>query len=443
MARILLSAYACEPDRGSEPQVGWSWATELARLGHQVTVITRAANRRTIEAHSDRLPQNLGFVYYDLPTWMQRVRRGPGGKQLYYVLWQWFAARAVRQRFPSLGFDVVQHATYVSARYPSFMGSLGIPFYFGPVSGGEAVPTMLRTGCSPWERCREAIRDISNALVRFDPLMRRTFRQASRILVTHDTLPLLPQSVRHKAEPTLTIGLPARAPESTNEREVFHCPARLHLLYVGRLLEWKGVDIALHALSMMRPAYPNVDFTIVGDGHAAARLQRLCRTLELEDVVRWAGWAPQIKLADYYRHAHLLLFPSLRDSGGMVVLEALFQDLPVVCTNLGGPGLIVNRTCGRAIATAGRTREQLARGIADALLEMVSIPGLLETVSRGARTRAREFSIERLVRSVYPTTFFVEGVGAATKTSTVHQRACASQSVLTMTIRSGAKDTPA
>src|SRR5271165_6661723 len=197
MARILLSAYACEPDRGSEPAVGWNWATELARLGHEVWVLTRAANRAAIE---DKSRSDLNFIYYDWPRWMQSWRTYFIGLRLYYMLWQWGAARHVRKLFPELPFDVVQHVTYVSIRYPSFLGSLGIPFYFGPVSGGERVPPKLRKGFSVGERLRERLRDLSNRLVSLDPLLRRVFRQAEKIIVTRDTLSLVPQRWRHKCE---------------------------------------------------------------------------------------------------------------------------------------------------------------------------------------------------------------------------------------------------
>ena len=157
MARILLSAYACEPGRGSEPGVGWTWATELAAIGQHVTVITRSANRPAIE----QLPvSGLNFLYFDLPRWIQRCRKYPGGKALYYILWQFFAARHLLRLFPAPPFDVVHHVTYVSARFPSFMGSLGIPFWFGPVSGGETVPVRLRSGFSLREPWRASARDL-------------------------------------------------------------------------------------------------------------------------------------------------------------------------------------------------------------------------------------------------------------------------------------------
>lgn len=399
MARILLSAYACEPGRGSEPAVGWSWATELARLGHDVTVLTRAANRRTIDAQSKRVPSNLEFFYFDLPFWIQRVRRCPGGKPIYYVLWQWFAARVVGQRFRPLPFDVVQHVTYVSARFPSFMGSLGIPFYFGPVSGGEAVPPALRAGFPAGGRLREMLRDLSNRLVSLDPLMRSTFRQASRILVTRDTLGVLPRSVRHKAAERLAIGLPPPSLPEPCRQVPRHSDFRV--LYVGRLLDWKGIGIALQAIRLARQVRSDIRFTVVGDGPAKAHLARLCRDLQLDDKVEWAGWVAQTQLSNYYLDTDLLLFPSLRDSGGMVVLEALAHGVPVISTDLGGPGLIVNSSCGRAVGTRGRTPEQLAHAMADALLEIVAARELQESLSRGARIRAAEFVFENLVRSVY------------------------------------------
>ena len=253
MARILLSAYACEPGRGSEPGVGWSWATELARIGHTVTVITRCANRTAIESECGH--EALRFLYYDLPNCMQRMRSASFGRMPYYVAWQLGATRHVRKVFPALPFDLVHHVTYVSARYPSFMGSLGIPFWFGPVSGGEVVPAPLRPGLSAGQRCREWLRDISNRYVRFDPFMRKTFQLAQKILVTRDTLLLLPPDCRAKSTVQLAVGLkdpdfPAQPVSAMRDT------TSPRLLYVGRLLEWKGVDIALHAIARNKEQIP-------------------------------------------------------------------------------------------------------------------------------------------------------------------------------------------
>ena len=400
MARILLSAYACEPGRGSEPGVGWNWATELARMGHQVTVITRDDNRSAIEGDGSRPAFGLTFIYYDLPRQIQRCRHYPGGKLLYYVLWQWFVVPHLQRLYSPLPFDVVHHVAYVSARYPSFMGLLGIPFFFGPVSGGEGVPPRLRSGFSVRARCREQLRGLSNFFVPLDPLMRHTFGRADRILVTRDTLALVPKRWRHKCEIHLAIGLShSYLSKSRQGRE--HSEHNPRLLFVGRLLEWKGLAVALRAVSSIRQYYPGLRFVIVGDGAARSRLARLSGQLGLAKVVEWVGWRPQEELDEYYRAADLLLFPSMRDSGGTVVLEALAYGVPVLSTDLGGPGQIVNDTCGCAIATRGLNQEQLADKFAYALLQILASERM-EALSTWARSRAQQFNFRHLARLVHP-----------------------------------------
>ncbi len=400
MARILLSAYACEPGRGSEPALGWGWATELARSGHQVWVLTRADNRPAIERDALAVNPNLNFVYFDLPAFAQRWRKG-FGKIVYYVLWQWCVVRHIRRLFPALPFDVVQHVTYASGRYPSFMASLGIPFYFGPVSGGETVPLRIRSAFSVTQRCRERLRDLSNFVVPLDPVMRWVFRRAEKLFVTRDTASLVSSRWRHKCRTELAIGLTR---DYLNKIDIPEARSRngFRLLYVGRLLEWKGLDLALHAVTQLKESHPGIRFTIVGDGPARKRLQKLAEELELSEVVEWFRWVPYNNVCDYFRAADLFLFPSLRDSGGMAVLEAMAYGLPVVCTDLGGPGVIVNQCCGRIVSTAYRTRDQIANGLSEAVQEIVATPALHDSLSTGARARARQFTFEGLVASLHP-----------------------------------------
>jgi glycosyltransferase involved in cell wall biosynthesis len=381
--------------------VGWGCAVELARMGHEVSVITRLANQRAIEANPESRQQALRFFYYDLPGWITRWRKLPGGKAIYYALWQLFVVGRVRQLFPALPFDRVQHVTYVSVRYPSFMGSLGIPFWFGPVSGGEAVPPLLRARFSLVQRCREWLRDVSNFLIAVDPLMRRTFRQAERILVTRDTLSLIPARWRDKCTVHLAVGLSEKS-SPHGRRKAVGGSAGLQLLFVGRLLHWKGVDIALRVLDQVISVYPDAIITIIGEGPAESKLKRLILKLHLEHRVRWLGSLPHESLAGHYGAADLLLFPSLRDSGGMVVLEALAHGLPVVCADLGGPGVMIDSTCGRVVPTFGRTPDQLVRDFSEAILDIVARPSLLDSLAAGAIERAQQFDFANLVRSVHP-----------------------------------------
>ena len=288
---------------------------------------------------------------------MDATLRGavPAANALYYVLWQWFAVRHLRQRFSPLPFDVVHHVTYVSARYPSFMGSLGIPFFFGPVSGGEGVspsPSLRILGRS---RCREWLRDLSNFLVAFDPLMRHTFRQAERILVTRDTLALIPRRWRHKCEIQLAIGLSDpylfRLPRQTQAQ-----PPRPHLLYVGRLLEWKGTAIALRAVSRIRHCYPGYASSSPAKDRRRSRLVKLSQGWTGE-MVQWAAGEPRQTGGCITAPPICCCFPACVTPAEWWCWKPWRTACPCCVPISGGPGLIVNETLRRcAIATAGQNR---------------------------------------------------------------------------------------
>jgi glycosyltransferase involved in cell wall biosynthesis len=403
MSRILLSAYACEPGKGSEPEVGWLWATELADAGHEVWAITRQANRQAIEMNLGDQPRpRLHFVFYDLPARARRWKRGARGVHLYYALWQWGAYRVAKSLTKEVQFDCVHHVTFVGLRAPSFMGLLGLPFMLGPVSGGERVPRALRTGMTRGAKLRELVRDVANRAIHADPIMRSGFRKAKRIFVaTPESLRLVPATFQEKCTVQLGIGLSREYLACTNQKR--NTPAAtLRLLYVGRLLEWKGLDLAIHAVRLLRERGVLSRFTIVGEGPARESLERLVTELGAEKNVIWVKWLPHDQLHAHYSEHDALLFPSLRDSGGMVVLEALAHGLPVVCTDRGGPGLIVNRRCGRVVMTSGRTKDNVIGEFAEALHELSCDRMLLRKLSAGARARAWEFDFQKVVARVHP-----------------------------------------
>src|SRR3954453_14891054 len=95
--KLLVSAYACEPGKGSEPAVGWNWVQALVRRGYEVHVITRSNNRAAIESDAGSRQRTLTFHYYDLPGWARAWKRRAGGIYVYYLLWQMGAYRLARR----------------------------------------------------------------------------------------------------------------------------------------------------------------------------------------------------------------------------------------------------------------------------------------------------------------------------------------------------------
>jgi glycosyltransferase involved in cell wall biosynthesis len=396
--RLLLSAYACEPEKGSESGIGWHWVLEVARLRHDVWVLTRANNQQTIQRALPNLP-NLRFIYYDLPDWLARLKKRGPFLQVYYVLWQWGAYHKARELHRQEQFDIVQHVTFGAFRHPSFMGKLGIPFIFGPVGGGERTPFRLRMDYGIKGHVLDAVRDVANVVAKWNPWLHETFKAARLILVkTPHTGMALPSRYHHKVRHLIEIGAPGgvdspplAAPQDRGVR----------FLFVGRFLFWKGMQYGLRAFARLLREVPNARLTIVGAGPDGQRWRRLCQTLNITHAVEWNGWIHHAELGALYGSHHVFLFPSLHDSSGSVVLEAMSYGMPVVCFDLGGPGVLVTETSGIVVPTADEGASQLIAALADAMQLLVDHPDKFRALQRGALARARELTWARPAKRVY------------------------------------------
>jgi glycosyltransferase involved in cell wall biosynthesis len=400
MLKILLSAYACEPGKGSEPGVGWHWVQELAQSGCELWVLTRENNRAAIERELNKNPlSSVHFVFYDLPEKWRRWKKGVHGVHLYYFLWQIGAFLKARGLARTIAFNWVHHVTFVGIHQPSFMGLLGIPFIFGPVAGGETTPWRLRQGYSIKGHFMEWLRDAWNIVSRFDPLLWLTFFTAKHIVVTSvQTRALVPVPFRKKCTVHLAIG--------SNMESVDVAPLQLNssgfrILFAGNLLDLKGVHLALEAFALLQAKQPASRFTIVGRGPREERLKALSHKLGLDGAVDWKPWMSQAELNELYGGQDVFLFPSLRDSGGLVVLEAMATGLPVIALDLGGPGFMVDKTCGFRIETTERDTASVIGAMAESLQRLSSDPALYTQLSLGAMERASQLSWKNQIKSLY------------------------------------------
>ena len=282
------------------------------------------------------------------------------------------------------------------------MGLLGLPFIFGPVSGGDTIPPALRKSFSQKDRVKEKLRDLANWCVRIDPTMWASFEYADSIYITSQrSSKIIPARFRKKTKVRLAIGIPEQSVADSPD-----CQRRSgrRILYAGNLLYLKGLHLGLAGFAKAASELPGWTLTLVGDGPEKEKLLLLAEELGIRDRLEWKPAVSRDEILRLYPEFDIFLFPSLRDSGGMVVLEALASGVPVVCLNLGGPAEIVNETCGFAVNAEGPAEEVIAN-LASALRQLAGSSALRTNLAYGALSRAREFTWERLASELYSQPF--------------------------------------
>ncbi len=381
--RVLVSAYACEPGRGSEPGIGWNVVRELARE-FDVCVVTRDSNRASIEAHDlgdfERIPR---FVYHDLRPSFRFWKRGNRGAQLYYVLWQRTLSTITSDLVRTNSFDVAHHITFGRYWIPTPLAETGLPFVFGPVGGADSVPAKFRSVLSPRGRRFNSVREIIRSHAESSPDLRRCVTRSTVALgTTSATVTALTRLGARNVRLEPAVGLPDREIAEFRSRE----PSRagpVRFVSSGSLLAWKGFELGLRAFAKVSDRLPDSKFSIIGEGAERRRLESICRSLGIERAVTFHGQQPRRVALEILGDSDVLVHPSLHDSGGWVCLEAMAMGLPVVCLDLAGPAVLVSSQAGRKIpaTTPADTIEDMARS----LLELGSDANLRRRMGEAGR----------------------------------------------------------
>lgn len=387
--RVLISAYACEPDKGSEPAVGWNWVLQLSRF-HELWVITRANNREPIEKALATKPlPNVHWVYFDLPRWARFWKKGERGLHAYYYLWQIGAYFAVRKLHRSVGFNLVHHVTFGQYWTPPFPALLSIPFIWGPVGGGESAPGAFKSDFSNIGRRFESLRDFRRRLASIDPLLRLVAsRSVLAIATTEETATRLRRLGARKVIVHPQFGM------TEEDRHYFGdllSPQMepFRLISMGRNLHWKGFHLSLRAFAKFRTSYPDAEYWITGRGPESDNLKALARDLGIKDkVVFWGELATLKEVYAKLAESDVLVHPALHEAFGNVCLEALAAGRPVICLDLGGPALQVTEDTG--IKVPATSPEQVVSDLAAAFYKLASDPELRARLSLGARKRVEE-----------------------------------------------------
>lgn len=377
---LLLSAYACRPNMGSEPGVGWSTVCEIAKY-HKTWVLTRKDNQPFIDEALQHQPiANLCFVYCDLPT-VEYWKNSLQSVHIHYYLWQIIAYLTAKKLHSQIGFNLIHHITYVRYSTPSFLSLLPVPFIWGPVGGGESAPLSFWQDFDWYGKTYELFRSILRWIGEIDPFVSLTARRSMLAnATTPETMTRLQNLGAKNVQVQSQVGI-SKEEISTLAQVKIQPTSPVRFVSIGRLLHWKGFHLGLRAFAQANLA--DSEYWVIGDGREKRRLQQLTQDLNISSSVKFLGSLSRTEVLQKLAHCHVLVHPSLHESGGFVCTEAMASGRPVICLDLGGPAVQVTEETGVKIVAKNPT--QVVDDLAQSMASFSTDPGRLMMMGTAAQ----------------------------------------------------------
>lgn len=394
--RVLVVAEAANPEWTSVHLVGWSHTQALSRIA-DVHLATQVRNKEAIEATGwidGKEFTSIDSERVAAPCWKisEKLRGGPGKgwtvvtamQILPYRYFEYLVWRKFGDRIKQGAYDVVHRITPLSPALPSTLAArckrAGVPFVLGPLNGGVPWPK----GFSGVQRKEKEWLSSVRGCLRWIPGFHKTRRNASGLIVgSRITLADLPKKYHHKA-----VYIPENAvdPERFPSRTGHKVDQPIRVAALARLVALKGIDMLLEASTeLMKQGALTLD--IIGDGPERGKLEAMAESAGVSDCVTFAGWIDHDQVNLRLCQADLLGFPSIREFGGGVVLEAMALGVVPLVVDYGGPSELVTQETGFRIPMD--TRSVIVENIRKTLESIVADPQCLVTMGNAAAERVR------------------------------------------------------
>lgn len=393
--RVLISAFAFSPLRGSEAAVGWNIAVRLAEhfdvvLLHGDVRRGRRGERevaRYLDSHSvpegltiEYIPPSRSIVFFD------KLHVLPGCWMFYYTAykgWQKRAFRKARELHALSPFQVCHQLTYIGYREPGWLWRLGIPFIWGPVSGAENIPSTFYRHFRGLEFFRPLSRDLGNSIQKVFPgRVKAAAKAAHKVFAVSPAEKALFSRWGVNTEYLLETG----TTPSPLARVRTRSSDPLRLVWSGLFTPRKALPLLLMALAQLRDEKWHL--TVVGDGASRSLWMQLSQELGITaEQIKWMGQLPREQVLQTMSTSDVLLHTGLREGTPHVVLEALSLGLPVVCHDAGGMSAAVTAGCGIKIPLV--SPDVSIAGFCQSIRSFLDNPELLRKLSEGALRRSR------------------------------------------------------
>lgn len=344
--KVLLCAYECDPNRGSEYGRSWSWLSDYIREGHEVCCLTSKRGEDSIRKYlMENELENVSFHFVKANNFLEE-KYGQGTLYTYghYLLWLQKAYSIAKELAKETQFDFAHHVSWGSLQLGTFLWRLDIPFVYGPLGGGQYAPKVLKPFfLQGWslEVKRELI---SKLLLKLNHNTRKGVRKARCVIVVNEetrdlALKFGASSVKMMVDTNIKkADIITKAPSKRKVPE-------LKLIWVGRLLYRKGLPLVLQAMAKVDTRLP-ITLSIYGDGPFGQDLPKYIQELNVGHKTNWHGQVPMEKLRKAYEEHDVFVFCTLRESLGVQFFEAMSNGLPVIALDIHGAKTAIPENAG-------------------------------------------------------------------------------------------------
>ncbi len=345
MLSILINAYACSPEMGSEPGMGWNWCVNLAKHC-ELHIITEGEFRDNIEAALPNLPQrnNMHFYYNPVSEKIRKMCWNQGDWRFYkyYREWQWKTYLIAKKIIQKHHIDVIHQLNMIGFREPGYLWKIkNIPFIWGPIDAKESFPTTFLKDASFKTKLFISLKNaITKYQLKYAKRVHLAARQATYVISASSNSQQAIRKYFHIESPLLNetgCYIQDHPIIDKSKKEDFD------ILWVGKLDFRKQLNIAL--CSIARAQNRHFKLHIVGGGNNSF-YQMLAKKLGIEKQCIWHGSISHKQVQKFMQKSDIFFFTSIAEGTPHVVLEAIGNNLPVLCFNTCGQGDCVNENIG-------------------------------------------------------------------------------------------------
>lgn len=393
MLSILINAYACSPNMGSEPGMAWNWCVHLAQYC-ELHIITEGEFKDKIEAELPSLSQgkNMHFYYNPISDKIRKMCWNQGDWRFYYYYAKWQRKTLViaQEIIEKQQIDVIHQLNMIGFREPGFLWKLDKPFVWGPTNAKEAFPTAYLDGVN-WKKFF-FIR-LKNAINKYQ--LKTATRVCKAINKANVVIAASSDSANalqkyFKCHPILINESGCNVKENTIQRN-FYKNQDLELLWVGRFIFTKQLELALRALAQCKNT--NIKLNIVGGSETEeSPYIDLAHKLNISEQCTWHKKISHSQVQDLMLKCDIFFFTSIAEGTPHVILEALNNSLPVLCFDTCGQGDCINEKVGVKISLT--TPKQSIKDFAEKIDYLYYHREVLKTLSENCKQRKKELSWE-------------------------------------------------